>query len=99
MDNHERANLKKFLLEVKIPKIFYSENLIDFIDIHMILLSQIDAILHGRLLDEQYINIISEEDDQRYHEMAKTDNDVMTYYTRLKSVIQILKKYRLNKNS
>lgn len=91
MNKNDKQVLKNFISKVKIPKIFYVQNQIELIDIHMIVLSQIDLILHNKIPNISILNLISKNDEKTYALLAKKNSEVMSYLNNLKDVIQIIK--------
>ncbi len=91
MNKNDKQVLKNFISKVKIPKIFYVQNQIELIDIHMIVLSQIDLILHNKIPNISIVNLISKNDEKTYALLAKKNSEVMSYLNNLKDVIQIIK--------
>ena len=86
----KNLELKRFK-NIKIPKIFYEKNLIDLIDIHMIILSQVINAIKKIKIEEKYVNVISQQDKDLLKELSKTDNEVKNYSDLLFEVEKILK--------
>ena len=86
----KNLELKRFK-NIKIPKVFYEKNLIDLIDIHMIILSQVINAISKIKIEERYVSIIRQQDKDLLNELSKTDNEVKNYSDLLFKVEQILK--------
>lgn len=86
----KNLELKRFK-NIKIPKVFYEKNLIDLIDIHMIILSQVINAISKIKIEERYVSIIRQQDKDLLNELSKMDNEVKNYSDLLFKVEQILK--------
>ena len=92
MNKEEKKQLKNFIENIKIPKIFYAQNLLDLIDNHMIILSQIDLILHNEKMNSNYINVISKEDLEIMEKISQENPEIRSYIDNIENVIRILNK-------
>lgn len=93
MKRDEIKVLKNFMKEIKIPKVFYLQNLNDLIDNHMIILSQIDSLIHNEDLNPKLVNIMSEDDQMLIEELSKSDIAIKDYLEAFENVVSILNKY------
>lgn len=92
MNKEEKKQLKYFIENIKIPKIFYAQNLLDLIDNHMIILSQIDLILHNKKMNSNYINIINKEDLRIMEKISQENPEVKSYMNNIENVVRLLNK-------
>lgn len=92
MDKSEQKTLSDFV-NITIPKEFY-ENDAEIILLHMELSGIIDSILHNRKISPPAF-FISDEEEKILKTYAKDSIQCEKFYTLLKSVVEILKKYCL----
>lgn len=95
MKNNDQKILKNFVSEIKLPKYFYAQNLMDFIDNHMIALSQVVRILNNEKPEPKHIEMLqkSKNDYENLPKISNNDLDVINYISHFNEIINILAKY------
>ena len=92
MKNNDQKILKNFVSEIKLPKYFYAQNLMDFIDNHMIALSQVIRILNNEKPEPKHIEMLqkSKNDYENLPKISNNDLDVINYIFHFNEIINIL---------
>lgn len=94
INKEDYLKLKYFLKNENIPKYFYNNELYDFIEKHMVIISQIDRLLflkESPLL--KYVDLLDKDDVLSLNTISIKDVETKIYFEHLKIIIDILKKY------